>query len=192
MYETFNESGLFKLTPESRINIKLRTASAFLVLINGSIVGPNSDYDRYLCFDVEKDSELVIETADRFTIAMAVIPENAETGSTISMVNPDEEPLTLEEKLREEMQIALNKHGMLTDKETVQESNDFNEDDDDYDNPLSSYELELMKEEYLSEKAYADSQKAQAMLEINTSSDVTPPAETTTQTVEQTTTTPTS
>ena len=109
-YETFNDQGDFILSPLSRVHCKVRTSDSFLVEIDDCIVAPNSDHERYAAFYVEPEQKLKILTKGKHTVALAVINSSGEIHDGPRLVNDDEEPETMYDKLRNEMMATLAKY----------------------------------------------------------------------------------
>ena len=151
-YETFNDVGDFVVAPLTRIHVKVRTSDSSLVLIDDSIVAPNSDSDRYASFNVDPQQKLKIQTSGKHTVAIAIINPDGETHSGKRLVNDEEEPETMYDKLRNEMMATLARYAESRDLDIYDDDENYDEDHDDYHDPLSHYEKKLMQEEYLAEQ----------------------------------------
>ena len=168
--ETITGKNSWHITPETTINIKYRSDRAFLVEIQDPnskemlIVGPNSETDRYFACIIHPNQKINIKTSGKYTIYMDIIKPHAEEHNGEILVDEDEEPDTLYDKLRQEMYGMMQNFAEKNDLESLDDE-DYEEDDDD--NPLSAYEIQVMKEDFLKENPSGENPPEQQSLDFS-------------------------
>ena len=114
----------------------------------------------------EKDEHYIFKTKGDATIHITDLPSRGEIVSSESMVEiiPVEE-MSMYDRLRGEMVGYLSRIAEEKNMDTWEDDNDFAEEDDTSDTPLTPYEYAVMQEEYLAEEVSTDTNTSRESLE---------------------------
>jgi hypothetical protein len=152
--EKINGKGKDSFESGSRCQIHIKTNSEFTVIVNDEILGPPQSIDRSYKFILEEGDkyELLTDTKALWSYTLGYIPDNADRNNGESLLAEDEEPLTQYDILAQKYEAKFNAYAEANDLDTLEEDNDFEEEDGDYHDPLSHHEVKLMVDEHLSKK----------------------------------------